>query len=180
MSDKNLIRAQMRGLRKNFTGVEREAADRSVFENFFSAFGGYESYFIYNAFSSEARTDLITAELLKRKKRVYLPRVEGKDMLPVLYGGGFKKGAFGIFEPLGEPFCGETDITVIPLLAVNGRGYRIGYGGGFYDRYLKDKSTLKVGMGYEFQLFDFEEERFDVSLDAYVSEKGITKFGEKL
>lgn len=168
----------MRALRKNFTGAERDNADRAVLNAFFSEFGGFKSYFIYNSFSSEARTDLIIERLLKENKRVYLPRVEGKDMLPVLYGGGFKKGAFGIWEPLGDPFGGEADITVIPLLAVNGRGFRIGYGGGFYDRYLKDKNTKKVGMGYGFQLSDFEEEPFDVPLDWFVCEKGITNFSE--
>lgn len=179
MNDKNIIRAEMRALRKNFAGGERIAADRAIFRNFFSELGGYESYFIYNSFSSEARTDLILERLLKEKKRVYLPRVEGRNMLPVPYGGGFQKGAFGISEPLGEPFYGVPEITVIPLLAVNGRGFRIGYGGGFYDRYLKDNPTLKVGMGYSFQLREFEEEQFDVPLDMFLSEQGVTVFKEK-
>lgn len=179
MSDKNEIRAKMRALRKNFAGEGRESADREILNSFISVFGGFDGYFIYNSFSSEARTDLIQKELLKAGKRVYLPRVEGKDMVAVLYGGGFKEGAFKISEPLGEPYSGDINVTAIPLLAVNGRGYRIGYGGGFYDRYLKDKTTLKVGLGYDFQMTDFEEEPFDVPLDYFVSEKGIKKFGKK-
>ena len=64
-------------------------------------------------------------------------------------------------------------MTVIPLLAVNGRGFRIGYGKGFYDRYLKDKRTKKVGLGYSFQIESFEEDKWDIPLDLFLCEKGI-------
>lgn len=179
MNDKNLIRAQMRESRKNFGGAGREAADLALLNAFFSAFGGYGSYFIYNSFSSEARTDLIIERLIQKGKAVFLPRVEGNAMVSVPYGGGFKKGAFGIFEPLGEPSSDVAEVTVAPLLAVNPRGFRIGYGGGFYDRYLNGKNTLKVGMGYAFQLRGFTEEQFDVPLDAFISEKGVIGFSKR-
>lgn len=177
MSDKNAIRAQMRALRKNFDKEARESADRAILDKFFSEFGKYESFFVYNSFSSEARTDLIIQKLLSENKRVYLPRVEGRDMLPVQYcGEQLKKGSYGIYEPQGEPFFNEIDVTLIPLLAVNSRGFRIGYGGGFYDRYLSVKNTMKVGMGYGFQLQEFEENSFDVPLNAFICESGIRFF----
>lgn len=177
MSDKNAIRSEMKILRKNFSGGERAAADAAVANFFLREFGGAESFFIYNGFSSEARTDLITAELAKAGKSIYLPRVEGGDMVAVPLGGEMKKGAFGISEPDGSPYNGVAQVTVVPLLCVNPRGFRIGYGGGYYDRYLRDKKTLKVGMGYGFQMKDFPEEPFDVPLDAFVCERGITFFG---
>lgn len=175
MIKKEQIRAQMKLERKNFTGAERQSADEEIFKNFFLEFSRYSSFFIYNSFSSEARTDLIIAELLKAGKRVFLPRVEGGDMVPVPFGAT-EKGAFGILEPQGEPYEGEIEVTVIPLLAINSRGFRVGYGGGFYDRYLKDKKTIRAGMGYSFQIKDFKEDVFDVAVDKYVCEKGIYEF----
>ncbi len=163
--------------RKGFTGGERQSADGEILKNFLREFSQYGSFFIYNNFSSEARTDLIIDSLLKAGKRIYLPRVEGADMSAVPYGET-KKGAFGISEPTGLPYKGEIEVTVIPLLAVNSRGFRIGYGGGFYDRYLLGANTLKVGLGYAFQLRDFKEDAFDVPVDKYVCEKGVYGFGK--
>lgn len=93
-------------------------------------------------------------------------------MLAVPYGQT-RKGAFGTEEPEGQPFCGDTDVTVIPLLAVNKNMQRIGYGRGYYDRYLKGRKTLKVGLGYSFQLAEFDGDEWDVPLDKFVCEKGI-------
>ena len=175
--NKDEIRYKMKIKRKYLGEIARLEADRAILETFLSAFLNYDSFFIYNSFSTEARTDLIIAELLNAGKRVYLPRVEGKNMLPVPYcGNGLIKGSFGISEPQGEPYIGDIDVTVIPLLAVSSRGYRIGYGGGFYDRYLNGKSTKKVGMGYGFQFEEFEEDDFDVPLDIYLCERGIYSF----
>lgn len=176
---KNEIRYKQKIKRRYFGEIVRQEADRAILETFLQAFSNFDSFFVYNSFSTEARTDLIIDELLKMGKKVYLPRVEGKNMVAVPYTGEeLKKGSFGIFEPTGHAYTGDIQVTVIPLLAVNPKGYRIGYGGGFYDRYLKDKNTQKVGMGYGFQLEEFVEEEHDVPLDMYLCERGIYNFGK--
>lgn len=177
---KNEIRKKMKIKRKYFGEIVRLEADRSILETFLQAFSKYDSFFIYNSFSTEARTDLIIEELLRAGKRVYIPRVEGENMVAVPYfGGELQNGAFGIPEPEGQAYNGEIEVTVIPLLAVNSKGFRVGYGGGFYDRYLRGKNTQKVGMGYGFQLEEFEEEPHDVPLDKYLCERGIYDFGKE-
>lgn len=177
---KNEIRKKMKIKRKYFGEIVRQEADRVILETFLQAFSKYDSFFIYNSFSTEARTDWIIEELLRAGKRVYIPRVEGENMVAVPYfGGELQKGAFGIPEPEGQAYSGEIEVTVIPLLAVNSKGFRVGYGGGFYDRYLRGKNTPKVGMGYGFQLEEFEEEPHDVPLDIYLCERGIYDFGKE-
>lgn len=173
---KDEIRNKLKIKRKYFQFYRREMANYAVLEDFLSAFSGYESFLIYNSIGYEAETGLIISALLKQGKRVYLPRVEGENLVAVPYGET-KKGAFGINEPIGESYTGDIDVTVIPLLAVNERGYRIGYGKGFYDRYLKDKTTLKVGLGYSFQIEDFKEDEWDEPLDLFICEKGIYYYG---
>ncbi|MDE6868911.1 MAG: 5-formyltetrahydrofolate cyclo-ligase [Clostridia bacterium] len=172
MNGKEELRYKLKIKRKYFVGVRREFADGAILDNFLNAFGQYDSFFIYNSFSTEADTKGIIAELLKADKKVYLPRVDGGKMVAVPYGET-SKGAFGIDEPKGKPYKGKIDVTVIPLLAVNERGYRIGYGKGFYDNYLKDKRTKKVGLGYGFQIESFDEDKWDIPLDLFLCEKGI-------
>lgn len=178
MCDKNAVREKLKIKRRYLNGVRREAFDLYIKENFLAAFGGYSSFFIYNSFSSEADTSGIISGLLSENKRVYLPRVDGGFLVAVAYSDKQEKGAYGIFEPQGEAFCGETEVTVIPLLAVNEKGYRIGYGKGYYDKYLKDRHTLKVGLGYSFQIEKFTADAWDIPLDFFVCEKGIYTYAD--
>ena len=172
MNDKNTLRKQLKIQRSAFIGEEREKADKAISEKFLEQFGGYESYFIYNSFSSEADTKRIIYSLLKANKRVFIPRVEGENMVAVPYGQT-KAGAFGIEEPEGQAYFGEIQVTVVPLLAVNKKLCRIGYGGGYYDKFLKDRHTLKIGLGYSFQRTEFESDEWDVPLDIFLCEKGV-------
>ena len=173
---KEELRYKFKILRKYFSGVRREEADRAVSETFFAALSGYESFFIYNSFGTEADTRAIIGELVAAGKRVYLPRVEGDKVVPVPFGE-CRRGAFGVDEPVGERFAGVPQVTVVPLLAVNGRGYRLGYGGGYYDRYLKGAATLKVGLGYGFQLTEeLTPDAWDEPLDMFICERGIYRF----
>ena len=172
---KEEIRKKLIIKRRYFQNVQRETADLAILDNFINAFNDYESFFIYNSFSTEASTKLIISALLKAGKKVYLPRVEGGDMVAVPYGK-MRKGAFGIEEPEGQAFTGDAQVTVIPLLAVNHTGFRIGYGKGDYDRYLKGRQTVKVGLGYYFQIENFTQDGWDIPLDLFLCEKGIITY----
>ena len=185
---KEEIRKKLKIKRRYFAGVRREEADKAIAEEFLLAFGGYESLFIYNAKgdeagtvrpqvppSAEAGTRLITEGLAAAGKKIFAPRVEGKNLAVVPFGE-CSVGAFGVEEPLGAAADIVPQVTVVPLLAVNPRGYRIGYGGGYYDRFLADKPTLKVGLGYGFQTEEFQEDVWDVPLDIFICERGIYRF----
>lgn len=71
-----------------------------------------------------------------------------------------QKNAFNILEPQqGEEHKGDIDMVILPLLAFDSRGYRAGYGKGFYDRFLQGMDTLKVGLSF----FEVSEEIEDVN-----------------
>ncbi len=167
-------------IKRRFLGaVLRQEAELHIAEYFLSAYGRFGSYFIYNSVGSEAGTGRIVSALLAAGKQVYLPRVEGKEIVPVPYGP-LKKGAYGIPEPQGAAFSGTPEVTAVPLLAVDPRGYRLGYGGGYYDRYLKNKNTVKVGLGFALQLSDeLCEDEWDEPLDAFICERGIYDFAKR-
>ncbi len=176
MQSKQELREKLKIKRKYFQGYRREVADNVILENFISAYGGFDSFLIYNSFGYEAGTGLIVSELLKADKRVYLPRVENGGIVAVLYGET-KLSPLGIYEPVGQAYDGKIDVTVAPLLAVNARGFRIGYGGGFYDGFFKNNVTLRVGLGYFFQSEEFAEDAWDEKLDTFCCERGIYHFG---
>lgn len=65
----------------------------------------------------------------------------------------------------------KFDVIIIPLLGFNEDGYRLGHGGGWYDRFLATQpQALKIGVGYEDTLVDFEAEAHDISMDVIISE----------
>ena len=174
---KDEIRYKLKVKRKYFQGVRREVADKNILYNFIAGYGAFQSYFVYNSFGSEASTALIINYLLATGKTVYLPRVEGENIVPVPYGET-KKGTFGVFEPVGRAYSGDIDVTVVPLLAVNERGFRIGYGKGYYDGFLKNRKTLRIGLGYSLQIEEFQEDIWYEPLDEFLTEKGIYDFGK--
>lgn len=181
------LRYKYKVKRKYFQHSAREVADGAIADIIMEAFGDRESFFIYHSFSSEADTHGVIAKLLEAGKRVYLPKTVKGEMYPVRYTGNAEElevNSYGIAEPRGQA-CQEQEaerieVCITPLLAVNSRGYRLGYGGGFYDRFFqKYGGILRVGMGYFLQYTDeFQEELHDYPLDMFVCERGIIYFGK--
>ncbi|MCM1438171.1 MAG: 5-formyltetrahydrofolate cyclo-ligase [Roseburia sp.] len=179
---KEWLRYKYKIKRKYFQHSAREVADGAIADAVLNTLGGLNSFFVYYSFGTEADTHAIISCLIAAGKEVYLPRVEGNEIVPVRYLGGetnLVKNRYGIPEPQGQAFNGQIDVCITPLLCVNSRGYRLGYGGGYYDRYFaRTPQILKAGIGYFLQLTDeFCEDVFDKPLDLFVSERGIINFG---
>lgn len=174
--NKQEIRYKLKIKRRYFQGVRRDFADEVIADMFLATYGSFDSFLIYSAIGDEATTSLIEKKLSELEKCVFYPRVEGENIVAVPCAK-MREGAFGISEPVGQAYAGKIDITVVPLLAVNDRGFRVGYGKGFYDRYLKAHETKSVGLGYSFQLDEFKEDEWDEPLNEFICEKGIYKFG---
>lgn len=133
--------------------------------------------FLYYSVRDEADTHLAIGALLKRGKEVYLPRTEGKKMVAVRYAGdGLCCGQFGIPEPCGEILRNAPDICVLPLLAADKHFRRLGYGGGYYDRFLSEAGSqmLRIGLCYDFQIEEeVPSEAHDALLDIIVTDARV-------
>ena len=145
--------------------VNRDVKEALLIENFLQVVFGEErksigagtqrTFFIYLSFSSEAPTDKLIEKLVEAGHKVYCPRIENGEMYAVLYGEGLTLSNYGIREPLGEIFDEDVDFVVTPLLAVDRQGNRLGYGGGYYDRYLSShKKSKRVGYCFDFQIME--------------------------
>ncbi len=179
---KEELRYKYKIKRKYFQHSAREVADGAIADTVMAAFSDRDSFFVYYSYGSETDTHLLISRLLEAGKRVYLPRVEDGEMVAVPYKEGdvLIKNKYGIEEPQGQAYGGLIEVCITPLLAVNGGGYRLGYGGGYYDKYFAaHPDILKAGIGYFLQICNenFEGEN-DVPLDIYVSERGIITFGK--
>ena len=171
---KQELRARMKALRA--ACIDREERNARIFEQLFSQpCMQADSFFVYRSFGTEADTHKITNELLRRGKRVYLPRVTGRDMALIRYENQpFVKGAFGVDEPCGKACNDSFEVCILPLLAADRRLARLGYGGGYYDRYLADKPAFRIGLAYSFQLLsEIPTESTDVFLDALVTDEKV-------
>lgn len=108
-------------------------------------------------------------------KSLYLPRVEGEELNIVAYNQSepLEKGAFGIFEPQGIAINDYSiiDLAIIPGLAFDTQGNRLGRGRGYYDRLLPlIDQAYTVGIGYSFQLFEelMAVDEWDAKLSAVI------------
>lgn len=182
MYEKQEARKLFSALRESLKSGEK---DEEIARLALKEFQNFESFFVYLSFRTEVNTEAVVKELLRKGKTVAVPRVFGKEMRSVRLQNTDKlqRGAFGIFEPEGEE---ETTCAVAftPLLAVDGAGYRLGYGGGYYDRYFNaHPNVFRVGLAYEGQrIGELLHEDTDVPLNALVTERGVVYFknsGEK-
>ncbi len=175
MSAKKLLRDEMK--KKRLEDEFREERSDKIFNRFFAAefLKDKESFFIYNSFGTEANTKKIITQLLKTGKLVFLPRVEGREMFAVQYSGEpLVAGKYGIDEPRGEKSLKSAEVCILPLLAADKQFYRLGYGGGFYDRYLSAATMLKVGICFDYQITDgVPHEEHDVLLDAIITDERV-------
>lgn len=137
---------------------------------------------LYAATEKEVRTDEVLKDALNNGKVVALPSidVEERSMTPVSVSVDslkrLKPGAYGIMEPVGKPVGkDELDLIVMPLLAFDDEGDRLGMGGiGYYDRFLKGLGALKIGFAFGWQMAEeIPRESHDVQLDKVVTESGV-------
>lgn len=94
----------------------------------------------------------------KKEKTFLFPVVHRKAMVACPYEGNSKmhRGKFNIPEPTTPPYTGHIDMVLVPGVAFDKSGNRLGRGGGYYDRFIAclGRNTTLVGVGYDFQLVD--------------------------
>ena len=140
-----------------------------------------ETIFLYTSYKNEVGTKKLIQKLLSMGKKVALPRVREKEMDFFLIRSWEELvlGYQGILEPDGAGQIvvpTKNDVMLLPGVVFDHKGNRIGYGGGYYDKYLdqqKENLPCLIGLGYEMQLFSdiIPTEPQDKSLDFIVTEK---------
>lgn len=178
-TDKRTIRKEILKLR-NSLSEEMRAYYSSIISgkiNKLPEYNHFQDILIYASYQSEVITDDIINDALKKGKNVYLPRVEGEDMSFYMIGSRDEliSGSYGIREP--EPdenkrFYKEEALMIMPLSVFDRQGNRLGYGKGFYDRFLSiHKGIYKIGIAYHIQEHEIVPEKTDIKMDMIETDK---------
>jgi len=186
MNEKNEIRKAFLKKRDSLTPFEIFKRSNKIITTLLSLkeFKEAKAIFLYISFGSEVNTHGLI-RLLFGKKKVFVPVVE-KEKKEIFISElkewrELSSGAYGILEPKKEYIrkgnVKEIEIAVVPGIAFDEDGYRIGYGGGYYDKILKKMNGIKIGIAYDFQILKrMPHENHDVKMDEIVTEKRILSF----
>ena len=170
------IRRQILAVRRTLPVEEAKEKSREIFQKV-TAHPWYieaDTVFCYASHDGEVRTRELMDQILADGKRLALPRVEGREPERL------EEGAYGIEEPLPENPVrkehSEKALMIIPGIVFDRRLHRIGYGGGFYDRYLAgDAPFHTMAVAYECQciLGELPFESHDLCPEVLVTEREI-------
>lgn len=139
-----------------------------------NAYRAAKTIYGYLPYNQEVRTVPMLRRALEEGKRVAVPKVYGDDMKFIYLDdlSQVAKGYAGIPEPVadGPVAQDETALVLMPGLAFDRAGHRIGYGGGFYDKFLaREPHHPTVALCYDFQVMDrLETEEFDIPVDLVI------------
>ena len=182
---KRAIRRQVLAARDQITGSERAARSARIVERLLSLPEIVRAGTVMGfwAFGSEPDMMPLIDALHARGVRIALPRIVDGDLEPRAFvpGDPVTETSFGAREPAhGETIDpSEIDVVVTPAIAFDRSGRRVGYGGGFYDRFLSKTrdDAIRVGIGFAIQLVDDElpNGHFDLRVDAVVTDSAVVR-----
>ncbi len=177
MITKKELRQMIRQRKKEHSVDESSFVIERLREN--RRFADAHTLLLYSALPDEVQTQQLIDELTAEGKLVVLPKVTGETEMELRHYTGsndLEKGAFGILEPTGELFTddGSIDVAVIPGMAFDTAGHRLGRGKGYYDRMLsRMPEVYKIGICFPWQIVDeVPSDEHDIVMDCVISRSG--------
>jgi 5-formyltetrahydrofolate cyclo-ligase len=186
--DKAVARARARALRRDIPETDRIGAGARAAALFLGAIPLSPASVIsaYWPLDDEFDCRPLLEALLKNGHAIAMPVVAGPKQ-PLVFrhwkpGDAMAESSFGIMEPLAEAGVVQPDAIITPLVAYNAQGFRLGYGGGYYDRTLRAlrqtaPDLLAIGLAFASQVMaELPVDGGDEPLDWLVHERGVQKF----
>ena len=173
---KQELRKKYLTIRKNV--IDKEKKSMIIIDKLLPILDNYQSVGVYAAMEDEVNLDKLIEILLQQGKEVYLPRIESngiefyqiKSLSDLNYSG-----AFHLREPKAQnPLKSVHVAIIVPGISFDTKKNRLGFGRAYFDRYLKNKDILKIGVCYEEQICEqLETDPWDVKMDIVVTDKRI-------
>ncbi|WP_300382430.1 5-formyltetrahydrofolate cyclo-ligase [Clostridium sp.] len=183
--DKKALRIEILKIREGLSEKERDVKDNLILNNLYKSdsYKSSKNIFVYVNFRDEINTIKLIERALLDNKNIYVPKVYNstKSMKAIFIDSldNLERNKMGILEPKEDTLVidkNDIDLIIVPGAVFDKTFNRIGYGGGYYDKYLeeiKEKSN-KVALAYDFQIIDkIEAEIHDIKMDYIITEKRI-------
>lgn len=176
--DKKQIRAIVREKKRQLSNADINLRTEKILKHLYEMkrFKDAQNIFTYVNYNQEVNTLILIEECFRLGKNVFVPKVIGDEMdfFQIHSLDELESGAYGILEPIeGCKTASENKgLMIMPGLAFDEKHRRIGYGGGFYDKYLeKLPEFYKIALCYDFQVFNkIVTDKFDIPVDLVISE----------
>lgn len=191
MADKKLIRSSIRKLRDSMPEDERSVKSERITDSVTGTpeYKAARDVLIYVSTGSEADTTELIKRCFEDKKNVYVPKVYGKEMRFISIGSldELTPGYYGIMEPVSDVPVWEKgsrdtyndSLCIMPGLAFDRKFNRIGYGGGFYDKFLEKAQVYKMAVCYDCQIVErIDAQDTDIKPDMIVTDMEVIKNGQ--
>ena len=184
---KDSLRKRIVLLRECMTAPEREKASYYIFENFFKLpeYQNAERIFAFAGYGTEVSTLNSVFKMINTGKHVALPKIideEHMDFFEIKKISDIQKSDLGIPEPVGDnpPVEYRPDIIIMPGIAFDEEFNRLGYGRGYYDRYLRatgyEKFVWKIALAFGCQIVGkVPADHRDIPVDMVITEKKVMR-----
>ena len=173
--DKKELRKKVLLIRQNIHIDQRNRQSKQIMDALIKhpLFINAKTIGIYLSFRDEVNT-INYIDLLMQNKKVCVPKVKGKmmDFILLNQSSTLVSNDYGILEPTSHQIVQpqEIDLLIIPIVAYDLNGQRIGYGGGYYDRYLKKYDGKTIGLAFKQQRVDnIVSEEHDIQINEVIS-----------
>ena len=171
---KQTLRAQIRAAKRSYSSAQLADFSNNLCIKILNmpAYQSAHTLLLYSPLPDEADVSPIINDAYNNGKTVLLPKVVGDDLELHIYKGvdTLERGAFGILEPTGEVFLdyNQIELAIVPGMAFDKAGHRLGRGKGYYDRLLPRLTQAhKIGVCFLFQYLDtVPSEAHDVCMDS--------------
>ncbi|MCB0280622.1 MAG: 5-formyltetrahydrofolate cyclo-ligase [Calditrichaeota bacterium] len=183
MKTKSELRSEILKLRKSLNSSEYQIKSQLVQDEVirFISNQQIQSVHVYIAINGEVNTASIIDHCLERKIEVIAPRIEPDRQLSHWLLTDMSKLEKGLFSTLHPPLTNRADsipdLILVPGVAFDHEKNRLGYGAGYYDRFLAERKNSKtLGLAFDFQIVEkIETEMHDIKLDAIVTDTNWIK-----
>lgn len=191
METKVQIRKRVREYRNGLSSEQVKELSKRICDRLvqLSDIQRYDIFFIYSATQNEVDLKEIMHYALRRDTNIAFPKVDNLEMdfYKVTALSNLRIGSYGILEPDDEcvkviPDKWNKICMLVPGVAFSESGFRIGYGKGYYDRFLaKYPHIHTIGIAYESQICaEFEHNEFDIPVDRLITEEREVTFNDRI
>jgi len=185
--EKSELRERYKEVRRTMPEEVKQACNQKIFRRLIElwSFRDNSTVFCYVSGAIEVDTRLLIQEALERGKRIAVPRCRqdrcDMDFHSISSLADLSPGAYGILEPEGSASTLVTDFSdglcIVPMLVLDRQGYRIGFGKGYYDRFLARFHGTVLGLCYENSIVpQMPHGKYDSPIHLAVTEKRVLRF----